>query len=146
MARQQSRIRSRPDATLRVGAGAVLMGTSFRSAAARELAARVRLDRFSFDVELLFVAHRRQLRIVECPVLFLYRKEPTTVRFARDSWAMLRDMLRIRVRSMRGVYERAPGQKVLQDLWQGGAAAGGEPVPWIAPPGASPRRGIGQTG
>lgn len=95
----------------------------FSRDAARTLAARVRLDRFSFDVELLFVARRLGLRIAECPVLFLYRKEPSTVRFARDSLAMLRDMLRIRLRGVRGMYDRDPDPAVLADLESGGATA-----------------------
>src|SRR5205814_9751513 len=65
----------------------------FQRAAARELATPVRLDRFSFDVELLYLAQRLGLRIVECPVLFLYRQEPSTVRFIRASWATLHDRI-----------------------------------------------------
>jgi dolichyl-phosphate beta-glucosyltransferase len=88
----------------------------FRRAAARALAERIRLDRFSFDVEMFFVARRLGQRIAECPVTFLYRKEPSTVRFARDSLRMLRDMLVIRWRGWRGVYDGAPDPALLADL------------------------------
>jgi dolichyl-phosphate beta-glucosyltransferase len=115
----------------------------FQRDAARELATRVQLDRFSFDVELLYVAQRLQLRIVECPVLFLYRKEPSTVRFIRDSWAMWRDMVRIRLRGRRGAYDREPDAALVQDLWHGGAAPAAEPSVVTA---AKPRKGLGQAG
>lgn len=91
-----------------------------RQEAARALAERVRLDRFSFDLELLFVARRLGLRLAECPVRFLYRKEPSTVRFARDSLRMLRDIALIRWRGLRGTYERRQDIGALQQLARGG--------------------------
>jgi glycosyltransferase involved in cell wall biosynthesis len=93
-----------------------------RRDAARQMATRVQLPRFSFDVEMFFVAARLGLRIVECPVQFIYRKEPSTVHFVRDSLAMVRDMLRVRWRGMRGVYEREPDPAMVQDLRDGGAS------------------------
>lgn len=92
----------------------------FTQHAARELAGRIRLDRFSFDVELFYIARRLGLRIDECPVEFLYRKEPSTVRFVQDSLRMLRDMLRIRWRGLRKVYDHAD-PALLADLERGGA-------------------------
>jgi dolichyl-phosphate beta-glucosyltransferase len=91
-----------------------------RRAAGALLAGRVRLDRFSFDVEMLFVARRLSLTVVDCPVLFLYRKEPSTVRFLRDSARMLRDMLRVRWRSLAGEYDRPLPRERLAELEQGG--------------------------
>lgn len=95
----------------------------FRAEAARHLATRVQLCRFSFDVELFFVARRAGMRIDECPVRFLYRKEPSTVKFCRDSVAMFVDMLRVRWRGLRGVYDREPAAAVVADLHGGGAPA-----------------------
>lgn len=95
----------------------------FRSAAAQHLATRVRLDRFSFDVELFFVARRRGYRIAECPVRFLYKKEPSTVKFFSDSVAMFVDMLRVRWRGLVGVYDREPDAAAVADLHSGGASA-----------------------
>jgi len=91
----------------------------FTRDAARRLAPRVQLGRFSFDVELLFVARQLGLRIVDCPVQFVYRKEPSTVRFARDSLAMLRDIARVRWRHLRGVYRREPSPATVQALRDG---------------------------
>ncbi|HEX5050142.1 MAG TPA: glycosyltransferase [Planctomycetota bacterium] len=124
----------------------------FRRDAARALAERVRLDRFSFDVEMLFVTRRLALRLVECPVLFVYRKEPSTVHFAFDSLSMLRDMLRIRWRGWRGVYDRPADPERLADLLNGGSeqqwrAAGAIPVPGLAATDRQhDRQDIGRTG
>ena len=74
--------------------------------ATRELFPVGRMTRFSFDVELLYLAKRRGRRVVEVPVEFLYRKEPSTVHFFRDSFRMVVDMFRIRWRGWRGHYER----------------------------------------
>jgi len=93
----------------------------FRRAAAVLLAHRVRLARFSFDVELFYVAQRHRLALADCPVRFIYRKEPSTVRFVRDSLAMVRDMLLVRWRGLTGAYDRELGDAELQDLLHGGA-------------------------
>ncbi|GAB4153826.1 MAG: glycosyltransferase family 2 protein [Planctomycetota bacterium] len=98
-----------------------------RKSAARDLAGRIRLDRFSFDVELLFVARRRGFSLRDCPVLFLYRKEPSTVRFVRDSLGMLRDMMLVRWRGFRGVYDRDVPGRVLDEIERGGAPAEASP-------------------
>lgn len=82
--------------------------------AAFDLFPRCRLTRFSFDVELLFLARRLGKRIEEVGVTFLYRKEPTTVRFVRDTFRMLFDMARIRWRAFRGRYDRpTPPEAIL---------------------------------
>jgi len=107
----------------------------FRRAAAAALAGRVQLTRFSFDIELFFVARRRGLRVVDCPVLFIYRKEPSTVHFLRDSLAMLRDMLKVRWRGFRGVYDREPAAALVQELWHGGPPPLGEPAVTAMPAG-----------
>jgi dolichyl-phosphate beta-glucosyltransferase len=93
----------------------------FRRQQAQALAGRVKMDRFSFDVELLFVARRLGMKLEDCPVRFIYRKEPSTVRFVRDSLAMLRDMLVVRWRNLRGIYQREPDPALVQDLLHGGA-------------------------
>lgn len=114
----------------------------FSRTAAREFAARIRLDRFSFDVELFFIAQRLGMRVVECPVEFLYRKEPSTLRFVQDSLRMVRDMLLIRWRGLRKAYD-APDPALLAGL------ACGEPLPGVPAPAAvadranARQRGVG---
>lgn len=105
----------------------------FRTAAARDLATRLRLRRFSFDVELFFVARHLGMRIDECPVRFLYRKEPSTVKFFRDSVAMMVDMLRVRWRGLRGVYDAEREPAALAELRGDPDAAA------VLPPGFEPR-------
>lgn len=105
----------------------------FSREAARELAARVRLDRFSFDVEMLFVARRLGLRIAECPVEFVYRKEPSTVRFVADSLRMARDMLLVRWRGWRHQYD-VPDAALLAEL----ATEASPATPHVAPTAIAP--------
>ncbi|HHI79280.1 MAG TPA: glycosyltransferase [Planctomycetes bacterium] len=87
-----------------------------RKEVAPDLFPRGRLQRFSFDVEFLFLARLLGYRIQQCPLQFYYRKEPSTVHFVRDSFRMLMDMLRIRWRSFRGRYRTpTPPQAILDD-------------------------------
>ncbi len=79
----------------------------FRKASAKRIFGMGRLNRFSFDVELLFLARKWGLRIEEVPVLFIYGKEPTTVRFIQDSLRMVRDMFLIRWWDWTGRYREA---------------------------------------
>ncbi len=74
-------------------------------AAARDLAPRLTIHGFAFDIELLMAARRRGFRIRQVPVFVRYDSEPTTVKFARDAFRMARDLLRIRWRAWRGRYD-----------------------------------------
>lgn len=67
----------------------------FRGWAARALFAQGRVDRFMFDVEILFMAERAGLRIAEMPVA--WADQPgSKVRFWEGVVNMLRDLRRIR--------------------------------------------------
>jgi len=75
----------------------------FTAAAARQAFAPARLDGFSFDVETLFIARRRGLKIAEVPVT--WRNDAATrVGLARGGQAFL-DLLRIRANDLAGRYE-----------------------------------------
>ncbi len=64
-----------------------------------------RIDRFAWDVEILYLAGKAGLRVREIPVL--WRNAPgSKVDPVRDSLRMLRDVLRIRWRDRRGRYGR----------------------------------------
>jgi dolichyl-phosphate beta-glucosyltransferase len=71
---------------------------AFRGEVARALFARVTLESFAFDVELLTLAHREGLRVVEVPVAYHYFSEPSSVEFAWDAWRSLRDVIAVRRR------------------------------------------------
>lgn len=75
----------------------------FRRDAARRVFALQRLDRFAFDVEVLWIARHLGFRIVEIPVT--WSNSPTsTVNPLRDSTRMLLDLVRIRVKHWKGDY------------------------------------------
>lgn len=76
----------------------------FTSAAAEELFATQRTVGFGFDVELLYVAIKRRLRILEMPIEW-HHQEASTVRSV-DAFLMLRDVLMVRLRDMRGDYRQ----------------------------------------
>ncbi|MBL8055602.1 MAG: glycosyltransferase family 2 protein [Anaerolineales bacterium] len=67
----------------------------FRGPLARQLFALGRVDRFMFDVEILFLAERAGLRIVEMPVAWADRPG-SKVRFWEGVVNMFRDLGRIR--------------------------------------------------
>lgn len=56
-----------------------------------------------FDVELLYLAHRKGYKVTEVPVEWHYGPG-SKVNPLRDSWLNLRDVLRVRYYAMRGLY------------------------------------------
>lgn len=67
----------------------------FRGDVARNLFSRARIDRFAYDVEILYLARRQGIAIAEVPVLWFNSPE-SKVAVIRDSLRMLRDLVRIR--------------------------------------------------
>lgn len=67
----------------------------FRGDVARDLFRRARIDRFAYDVEILYLARKEGLSIAEVPVLWFNSPE-SKVSVVRDSLRMLRDLVRIR--------------------------------------------------
>jgi dolichyl-phosphate beta-glucosyltransferase len=74
----------------------------FTARAAEAAFAPCRLDGFSFDVEVLYAARRRGLRIAEVPVV--WRNDAATRVSLGGGGAAFADLLRIRFRAMRGAY------------------------------------------
>ena len=62
------------------------------------------IDGFGFDVELLFVARKRGLSIVEVPIQWHYQPR-SKIQPIRDPLLMLNDILRIRLLSLAGKYD-----------------------------------------
>ena len=75
----------------------------FRADAAEELFRLQVLNGWTFDVEVLFLARRRGYRVTEIPIPWTH-VPGSRVRLARDSFAMLADLLRIRWYAARGRY------------------------------------------
>ena len=79
----------------------------FRRDACRPVFDAMRVERFSFDVEMIFLALRAGLSVEEVPVRWFNDAE-SKVRFLRDASRMFADVLRIRWWSVSGVYPRFP--------------------------------------
>ena len=79
---------------------------AFRMSVCRPLVSGATIDRFGFDVELLYVAYRAGLRLKEIPVRWDHA-EGSKVNVASDSLKMLSEVGRIRQQARRGVYDRA---------------------------------------
>src|SRR5437870_1936022 len=74
---------------------------AFRADVARQLFAASRLNGFSFDFEVLYLAQSRGMRIARVPVALSHR-HASRVRLFRDSVAMLLDLIRVRFIHHRG--------------------------------------------
>jgi glycosyltransferase involved in cell wall biosynthesis len=79
---------------------------AFRMRVCRPIIEGATIDRFGFDVELLYVAYRAGLRLKEIPVRWDHT-EGSKVNVMSDSVAMLGEVGRIRRQARRGVYDRA---------------------------------------
>lgn len=81
---------------------------AFRREASRALFGLQRVERFAFDVEILWLAQRLGYRVVEVPVVCVYHSQ-SSVRRVFDSVSMVRDLARIRLDALRGRYGAAGG-------------------------------------
>jgi dolichyl-phosphate beta-glucosyltransferase len=79
---------------------------AFRMSACRPIIEGATIDRFGFDVELLYVAYRAGLRLKEIPVRWNHAAG-SKVNIASDSVKMLSEVGLIRQQARRGVYDRA---------------------------------------
>ena len=77
---------------------------AFRSDVARFVFARTRVDGFAFDIEVLHLAERHQLSLVEVPV-DVANSSRSTVHAARDAGRLVVDLFHIRHWSAAGAYE-----------------------------------------
>jgi dolichyl-phosphate beta-glucosyltransferase len=78
----------------------------FTREAACDVLSHCRVDNFSFDVEILYLARQRGHGIAEVPVRWAHQ-EGSKVRFLRDGWRMLKTLWRIRTTDYR-LDARAP--------------------------------------
>jgi dolichyl-phosphate beta-glucosyltransferase len=81
-------------------------GKAYTAEAAKELFARSRLDGFSFDAEVLFLARRSGYRVREIPFT-LVQDRVTSISFLKETPRMLRDLALIRLNAALGRYGRA---------------------------------------
>lgn len=78
---------------------------AYRREVALDLFGRQRIEHFSFDAEVIFLASRAGYRIMEVPAT-LRHHDSSSIRPLRDMPIMLRDLLRIRLNDARGLYRR----------------------------------------
>jgi dolichyl-phosphate beta-glucosyltransferase len=76
----------------------------FRSRAAQDLFSRMRMNGFSFDVEVLVMARQRGYRVEEVPVNWTHQPG-SKVRLTLDSFRMAADLVRIRAHCLSGEYD-----------------------------------------
>ncbi len=67
----------------------------FRREAAQKLFSAQKLDGFSFDVEILWLARKAGMRVKEMPVMWR-QGEDSKVRLFRDSFRMVKDLFRLK--------------------------------------------------
>lgn len=78
---------------------------SFRCEVAREVFTDGAMDGWAFDVEALFIALQRGYKVVAVPINW-YHDPDSRVNPLHDTWRMFRDVLKIRLNGLRGVYRR----------------------------------------
>lgn len=76
----------------------------FRRDAAREICRRQRLERFGFDVEILYLAQKLGYQTVEVPVRWNH-DAGTKVSMIGDSLDMFLDLWRVRMNDWKGLYD-----------------------------------------
>jgi glycosyltransferase involved in cell wall biosynthesis len=79
---------------------------AFRMSVCRPLIEAAQIDRFGFDVELIYLAHLAGLRLREVPVRWDH-DAASKVSVARDSFRMIDEVRRIRREAARGAYDAA---------------------------------------
>lgn len=80
----------------------------FRREVALDILESQTINGWAFDVELLFIAHRRGYRIVEVPINWYYRSN-SRINPLSDAIDMVREVVGIRLNGWRGLYNRSPG-------------------------------------
>jgi dolichyl-phosphate beta-glucosyltransferase len=76
----------------------------FRCSVAQDLFSRMRMNGFSFDVEVLVIARRQGYQVAEVPVNWTHQPG-SKVRLTSDSLRMAADLFRIRAHWLRGEYD-----------------------------------------
>jgi hypothetical protein len=77
----------------------------FKAEAAEDLFSSQRLDGWTFDVEVLFLAHKRGYRVIEIPIHWYYHPG-SRIKLFQDSLTMFSDLFRIRRNWKKGLYDR----------------------------------------
>jgi dolichyl-phosphate beta-glucosyltransferase len=79
---------------------------AFRMNVCRPIIEAATIDRFGFDVELIYLAYLAELSLREIPVRWDHN-EGSKVEVMRDSWRMFNEVRLIRARARQGLYDEA---------------------------------------
>lgn len=88
---------------------------SFSRAAAQQIFPLQTIDGWSFDVEVLYIAQRQKMPVVEIPVHWFYG-EDSRVQPLRDTINMVSELLRIRANGRRGLYDLSSTSSVSDEV------------------------------
>ena len=77
----------------------------FTASAVETIFPLVHVDGWAFDIEVLYIARARGLRIVEVPIEWHYRRD-SQLSLVRDGMRMLQELLAVRARGRKGAYDR----------------------------------------
>jgi dolichyl-phosphate beta-glucosyltransferase len=80
----------------------------FTGHAAETIFPRVTVQGWAFDIEVLYIARLRGLRIREVPIEWHYRAD-SRLRMMRDGVGMMKELLQVRARARRGKYTSSAG-------------------------------------
>jgi dolichyl-phosphate beta-glucosyltransferase len=87
----------------------------FRKRVAEDLCSVARINGYGMDMELLYIARRRDYRIAEVPIN--WTDQPgSKVRVVRDGLRMFRELLAVRRHDADGLYRRPESPDVLREL------------------------------
>jgi len=75
----------------------------FTAEAAEILFRKQKIDGWAFDAEVLFIAQRHKMKILEIPVQWYYDGS-SKINVWRDSVRMMRELIQIRVNGFKGIY------------------------------------------
>jgi dolichyl-phosphate beta-glucosyltransferase len=76
----------------------------FTGASAKKIFAKSLISRWAYDAELVFLAEKYGYKVCEYPVTWVNRKD-TRVRLSKVVCESLRDLIRIRIFNMQGLYD-----------------------------------------
>ncbi len=79
----------------------------FSAAAAENIFGQQTLNGWSFDIEVLYLARRKKLRIQEIPIHWYFDAD-SKVNALRDALRMIADIFRIHINALRGKYDLKP--------------------------------------
>jgi dolichyl-phosphate beta-glucosyltransferase len=75
----------------------------FKLEVAKRIFSLVKIDRFAFDAEAIFIAKKIGYRLKDVPVIWL-NSPSSKVHIIKDSFRMFTDLLRIQFNNLRGMY------------------------------------------